>query len=149
MMSVSNCLLIKLEIELVCGQNGYFYCHVPRRLSVSMKICAQRKVGRRKRARHRLFSFSIPWSIALRQQSLAFSRSPLCETRSVWGGSSYFYISNFFFFLYLFQFCIYRGPQGPWQHHTEAWMNELCHRDNGHALDRERNANCDQFFISS
>ena len=46
-----------------------------------------------------LSSFSIPWSIALRQQSLAFSRfKPLCEKRSVWGGSSYFYISTFFLF---------------------------------------------------
>ena len=50
-MSVSDCLQIKLEIELVYGQNGYFYCLVARRLSVSMKICAQRKAGRRKRAR--------------------------------------------------------------------------------------------------
>ena len=47
----------------------------------------------------------------------------------------------FYFFLSLFQFCIYGGPQGPWQHLTEAWMNELSHRDNDHALDRERNAN--------
>ena len=56
----------------------------------------------------------------------------------------------FSFFLSLFQFCIYRGPQGPWQHHTEAWMNELSHHDNGHVLDRERNANSvTNFFISS
>ena len=98
-----------------------------------------------------LSSFSVPWSIALRQQSLAFSRfKALCEKRSVWGGSSYCYISTFFFFLSLFQFCIYGGPQGPWQHLTEAWMNELSHRDNDHAFDRERNANSmTNFFISS
>ena len=54
---------------------------------------------RRKLARILLSSFSVPWSIALRQQSLAFSRfKPLCEKRSVWGGSSYCYISTFFLF---------------------------------------------------
>ena len=146
-MSVSDCLLIKLAIELVYGQNGYFYCLVPRRLSVSMKICAQ--TGRREEENGRgrslcLSSFSIPWSIALRQQSVAFSRSPLCQKRSVWGGSSYFYISTNLFFLYLFQFGTSRWPQGPWKHHTEAWMNELCYRDNGRS--RAECKFCDHLF---
>lgn len=148
-MSVSDCVLIKLYIELVYGHNGYFYCLVPRRLSVSMKIYAQRKAGEENGRGRRLClsSFSIPWSIALRQQSLAFSRSPLCKKRSVWGEKEVIFI---FLLIYFFFISIYRGPQGPWKHHTEAWMNELSHRDNGHPLDRERNANSVTiFFISS
>ena len=46
-------------------------CLVPRRLSFSMKMCAQRKAGRRQRARLRLLSVSFPWSFAVHHQSLA------------------------------------------------------------------------------
>lgn len=103
-MSVSDCLLIKLYIELVYGHNGYFYCLVPRRLSVSMKIYAQRKAGEENGRGRRLClsSFSIPWSIALRQQSLAFSRSPLCKKRSVWGEKEVIFIFLVIYFLLYF-----------------------------------------------
>ena len=58
-------------------------CLVPR-LSLLMKMCAQRKAGRRQRAR--LPSVPFPWSLAVHHQSLV-SHSPLpCEKRSAWGG---------------------------------------------------------------
>ena len=41
-------------------------CLVPRRLSLSMKMCAQRKAGRRQP------SLPFPWSLAVHHQSLAF-----------------------------------------------------------------------------
>lgn len=154
-MNVSDCHLIKLEIITHLWPDWLLL--LPRtqtsRLFVSMKICARAKEGgRRKRARLRLSSFSIPWSIALRQQSLVFSRSPLCENRSVSGGSSYFYISTFFLFsLFISIFVSTVGLKG---HDNTTpkheWMNELSHRDNGHALDQPAECKfCDQFFISS
>ena len=50
-------------------------------VSLLMKLCAQRKAGRRQRA-----SVPFPWSLVVHHQSLV-SRSPLpCEKRSAWGG---------------------------------------------------------------
>ena len=40
--------------------------------SQAMKICAQRKAGRRKHVRHCFPSLPFPWSVALLHQSLAF-----------------------------------------------------------------------------
>ena len=50
-------------------------------VSLLMKMCAQRKAGRRQRA-----SVPFPWFLAVHHQSLV-SRSPLpCKKRSAWGG---------------------------------------------------------------
>ena len=61
---------------------------VPRRLSLSMKMCAQRKAGRRQRARRRFACRLYPSHGPLR---FITSRSPSpctlpCEKQSAWGG---------------------------------------------------------------
>ena len=47
-------------------------CLVPRRLSLDENVRAQRKAGRRQRARLRLPSVHFPWSLAVHHQSFAF-----------------------------------------------------------------------------
>ena len=63
-------------------------------VSLLMKMCAQRKAGRRQRARLRLPSVPFPWSPAVYydHQSLV-PRSPLpCEKRSAWGGGCHWIV---------------------------------------------------------
>ena len=51
-------------------------------VSLWMKMCAQRKAGRRQRARLlRLLSVPFPWSLAVHHQSLAF-RARLCHAKN-------------------------------------------------------------------
>ena len=50
-------------------------------VSLSMKMYAQRKAGRRQRARLRLPSVPFPWSLAAHHQSLAF-RARLCLAKT-------------------------------------------------------------------
>ena len=54
-------------------------------VSLLMKMCAQRKAGRRQH----LPSVPFPWFLAVHHQSLV-SRSPLpCKKRTAWGGGCY------------------------------------------------------------
>ena len=70
-----------------------YFCLLPRRLSLSMKMCAQRKAGRRQRARQRFAYRPYPSHGPLR---FITSRSPLlpCEKRSARGGSCCYFMST-------------------------------------------------------
>ena len=78
-------------------------CLVPRRLALSMKMCAQRKARRRLRARRRFACGLYPSHGPLR---FITSHSPLrWEKRSAWGGGWCWcatFKSSFYLFIYLF-----------------------------------------------
>ena len=60
-----------------------------------MKICAQRKAGRRKRARRLCRSFILlPMDPCVSSPATRVSRPPLYEKRSAWGGSWFFFSLN-------------------------------------------------------
>ena len=79
-----------LHLQALFGTVSQF-CLVPRRLSLSMKIWAQREAGKRKRARRHLASHFCPSHGPLRfvtsdSHVIRVSQSPLCKKRSAWGG---------------------------------------------------------------
>ena len=60
-----------------------------------MKICAQRKAGRRKRARRLCRSFILlPMDPCVSSPATRVSRPSLYEKRSAWGGSWFFFSLN-------------------------------------------------------